>query len=252
MTGKSSQAYLTPSWPVPANVKAYVSTRKGGVSQGEFSSLNLGAHVGDDMSDVQTNRQIFSSIVAMPDSLIWLNQVHGIDVAVLPNDCDSIAADAATTTELGQVCAVLTADCLPVFFCNKSGTQVAVAHAGWRSLCSGVLEETLSHFSVSDDIVVWLGPAIGPEAFEVGGEVRDAFIERQKEAEAAFTLQNNGKWLGDLYLLARQRLAAQGVTEVYGGDFCTYQNEDQFFSYRREGKTGRMASVIWLEASFSV
>jgi len=240
-----TQTHIAASWPAPDNVKAFTSTRHGGVSQGEFASLNLGGHVGDSDTDVQVNRQLFSSSVAMPDTLVWLNQVHGTHVAVLPSSQTIAAADSAVTRQQNQVCAVLTADCLPVFFCNKQGTQVAVAHAGWRSLCFGVLEETLKHFDPSDDVLVWLGPAIGPAAFEVGGEVRAEFIVQQAEAEAAFIARDNGKWLGNLYLLAKQRLAAQGVTEVYGGDFCTYQNEVDFFSYRRSGKTGRMASVIW-------
>ncbi|MGB3385109.1 MAG: peptidoglycan editing factor PgeF [Marinomonas sp.] len=243
----STPTHIVASWPAPANVKAYTSTRQGGVSQGEFASLNLGAHVGDSEADVLANRRLFSSRVDMSDSLVWLNQVHGTYVVALPSVQSLIEADGAVTQQENQVCAVLTADCLPVFFCNKQGSQVAVAHAGWRSLCFGVLEETLAHFNGSDEILVWLGPAIGPAAFEVGGEVRAAFIEQQAEAEVAFLSKGNGKWLGNLYLLAKQRLAAHGVTEVYGGDFCTYQNDDDFFSYRRSGKTGRMASVIWFE-----
>ncbi|REG83002.1 peptidoglycan editing factor PgeF [Marinomonas pollencensis] len=244
---KVTQTYVAASWPAPNNVKAFTSMRHGGVSQGEYGSLNLGAHVGDSDAAVQRNRQIFSSSVGMPESLVWLNQVHGTHVAVLPSSQTIAAADSAVTRQQNQVCAVLTADCLPVFFCNKQGTQVAVAHAGWRSLCFGVLEETLKHFDPSDDVLVWLGPAIGPAAFEVGGEVREAFMAQQAEAAEAFVAKGSGKWLGNLYLLAKQRLAAQGVTEVYGGDFCTYQNEADFFSYRRSGKTGRMASVIWFE-----
>ena len=246
-----TQTHIAASWPAPDNVKAFTSTRHGGVSQGEFASLNLGGHVGDSDADVQANRQLFSSGVAMPGTLVWLNQVHGTHVAVLPSSQAIVAADSAVTRQQNQVCAVLTADCLPVFLCNKQGTQVAVAHAGWRSLCFGVLEETLKHFDSSDEILIWLGPAIGPAAFEVGGEVRAEFIAQQAEAEAAFIVKDNGKWLGNLYLLAKQRLAAQGVTEIYGGDFCTYQNEADFFSYRRSGKTGRMASVIWFTETAS-
>ena len=250
MIGKSSLSYLTPSWSAPACVKAYVSTRQGGVSEGEFGSLNLGGHVGDEINDVKQNRQLFSSDLAMPNSIVWLNQVHGTNVVVLPSNDNELDADAAVTAQIGQVCAVLTADCLPVFFCNKQGTQVGVAHAGWRSLCSGVLENTLKHFSAPSDVLVWFGPAIGSAAFEVGEDVRDAFITKNAEAEAAFVFQGNGKWLADLYLLARQRLSACGVAEIYGGDCCTYQDQARFFSYRRDGKTGRMASVIWLDDDF--
>ncbi|MCV2403729.1 peptidoglycan editing factor PgeF [Marinomonas sp. C2222] len=239
--------YILPNWPAPESVKAYVSNRAGGVSVSPFDSLNLGMHVQDDAESVRENRRLFSEATDMPDSLVWLNQVHGTDVVQLPCDNTPESADAAFSSMKDQVCAVLTADCLPVFFCDESGGQVAVAHAGWRGLCSGVLESTLACFEKADQVMAWLGPAIGPAAFEVGGEVREAFIEMLPEADKAFKPANeSGKWLGDLYLLARQRLAAAGVTQVYGGDYCTFTEKHQFFSYRREGKTGRMASVIWL------
>lgn len=238
--------YILPNWPAPASVKAYVSTRVGGVSVSPFDSMNLGLHVQDVESSVRENRRLFADSTNMPDSLVWLNQVHGTDVAQLPCDTVPESADAAFSSMEGQVCAVLTADCLPVFFCDQFGTQVAVAHAGWRGLCAGVLESTLACFTQVNQVMAWLGPAIGPAAFEVGGEVREAFTEVLPEAEEAFKpARESGKWFGDLYLLARQRLAAAGVNQVYGGDYCTFSEKDQFFSYRRQSKTGRMASVIW-------
>lgn len=241
-------SYICPTWPAPISVRAYVSTRIGGVSSVPFDSLNLGLHVQDDPAAVQQNRQVFASHIGMPDSTIWLTQVHGTDVVSLP--CESLpnSADAAVSNFANQVCAVLTADCLPVFFCNQAGTQVAVAHAGWRGLCDGVLESTLAKFDEPSHVMVWLGPAIGPDAFEVGGEVREAFMSVAMDAEAAFRpAQQQGKWLGDLYLLAKQRLFTAGVTQVYGGDYCTHTDEARFYSYRRDGKTGRMASVIWID-----
>lgn len=241
------EMYITPSWQAPVNVKAYVSTRLGGVSEAPYDSLNLGAHVGDDLVKVNENRRLFAELIKMPDSLVWLNQVHGTDVAVLPKDKDIESADAAFTNQEKQVCVVLTADCLPVFFCDEKGEKVAVAHAGWRSLCEGVLEETLKYFDEPEKVLIWLGPAIGPEFFEVGGEVREAFINKQAGATQAFVAKENGKWLGNLYELARLRLTACGVQHIFGGDFCTYQDNERFYSYRRDGKTGRMASVIWLE-----
>ncbi|SBS26714.1 Laccase domain protein YfiH [Marinomonas spartinae] len=244
----SNGSFLLPSWPAPKQVKAFVSTRIGGVSGMPFDSLNLGAHVGDDIERVNENRRLFALSIGMPDSIQWLNQVHGVTVAHLPSDGDIESADAAFTQQKNQVCAILTADCLPVFFCDEAGQRVAVAHAGWRSLCSGVLEETLACFDDPEKVMVWLGPAIGPNAFEVGGEVCEAFVAVQSQAEQAFIAKENGKWLGDLYLIARQRLAAKGVVQVYGGDHCTHTESSLFYSYRRDGQTGRMASVIWFEA----
>jgi YfiH family protein len=240
-------SFIKPNWPAPVSICAYVSTRIGGVSLQPFDSLNLGTHVLDDIDAVRQNRHLFSIYTGMPNSVTWLNQVHGIDVVNLPCVDLPESADAAFSSVTNQVCAVLTADCLPVFFCNESGTQVAVAHAGWRGLCAGVLESTLKHFDEKDKVMVWLGPAIGPAAFEVGEEVRDAFMTQLPEATMAFKrAEVDGKWLGDLYLLAKQRLAVAGVTQIYGGDHCTFAEDETFYSYRRDGKTGRMASVIWI------
>jgi len=243
----NASSFIAPTWPAPSSVRAYVSTRIGGKSGHPFDSLNLGLHVKDDPDFVVQNRKLFASYIDMPNSAIWLNQVHGTDVVSLPTGKVPKSSDAAFSETKDQVCAVLTADCLPVFFCNKSGSQVAVAHAGWRGLCAGVLEATLARFDEKEAVMVWFGPAIGPTAFEVGGEVKEAFMSVLPEAEAAFkATQGEDKWLGDLYLLARQRLAAAGVTEFYGGDYCTYTEDALFYSYRRDGKTGRMASVIWI------
>jgi len=237
--------WLIPDWPAPARVKACVTTRGGGVSLAPFDSLNLGDHVGDDPTAVAENRRRLTDQFAITPA--WLQQVHGI--AVVEADPTQVAtADASWTDTPGIACASMTADCLPVLFCNRAGTRVAAAHAGWRGLANGVLEATLDSLAVpADEILAWLGPAIGPQAFEVGPEVREAFIAQLPLASQAFAASPNaGKFLADIYQLARLRLAARGVTAVYGGGLCTV-TDPRFFSYRRNPCTGRFASLIWIE-----
>ncbi|MCU6668664.1 polyphenol oxidase [Enterobacteriaceae bacterium H4N4] len=238
---------IVPEWPMPKGVAACSSTRIGGVSKGAWESLNLGAHCGDNLDHVEVNRQRMFAAGQLPSKPIWLEQVHGSDVLKLVGEpYASKRADASYSNTPGTVCAVMTADCLPVLFCNKAGTEVAAAHAGWRGLCAGVLEETVACFADSaDNIIAWLGPAIGPQAFEVGPEVRAAFIEKDPQAERAFHPAGD-KFMADIYLLARQRLLNMGVTQIYGGDRCTFTETGDFFSYRRDKTTGRMASFIWL------
>jgi len=246
----SNDSYICPQWPAPKQIKAFSSTRQGGVSEMPYGSLNLGAHVGDQITDVTENRQRFADHINMPTSLRWLNQVHGTKTVTLPSKAlGDLEADASFTQTKGQVCAVMTADCLPLLICNNKGTQVAACHAGWRGLCDGVIESSIAKFEDASDLMVWLGPAIGASAFEVGGEVKEAFVLQDKQAESAFkTSRNDGKWLADIYLLAKQRLKVLGVNQIYGGDYCTYEDESQFFSYRRDKQTGRLASVIWIDA----
>ena len=238
---------IVPQWPVPQGVAACSSTRVGGVSLPPYDSLNLGAHCGDDLAHVEENRARMFAAGGLPSKPVWLEQVHGKDVLTLTGGSyDSKRADAAYSNIPGQVCAVMTADCLPVLFCNRAGTEVAAAHAGWRGLCEGVLEETVACFSDQpENIMAWLGPAIGPDAFEVGPEVRDAFMAKDANADKAFRPAGE-KYYADIYQLARQRLANVGVEQVYGGDRCTFSQKDDFFSYRRDKITGRMASFIWL------
>lgn len=238
---------IIPQWPAPANVKAVSTTRLGGYSVLPFAGFNLGSHVGDVAETVQRNRQWLQQRADMPAAPFWLNQVHSATVVVLPGNQPVPAADAAFTGQRQQICTVMTADCLPVLFCDRQGTQVAAAHAGWRGLCDGVLENTLQHFTDAGQVLAWLGPAISQQAFEVGDEVREAFIRCQPEAAKAFISHTAGKWLADLYLLARLRLQDAGVYAIYGGEYCTYRQSELFFSYRRDGQTGRMASCIWLE-----
>lgn len=236
---------ITPDWPAPANVKALQTTRHGGVSSGVYASLNLGDHVKDHPQHVAANRQLLSAYV--PSEPVWLNQVHGVRVidAALSSCLES--ADASFTSRKQVVCVTMTADCLPVLLCDQAGTAVSAIHAGWRSLCDGVIEEAVAAMTVSpSELMAWLGPAIGPYAFEVGSEVRAQFMAQDMQAESAFKQKGN-KWLGDLYAIARQRLQALGVTQVYGGGRCTYSEPETFFSFRRDGDTGRMGTFIWLE-----
>ena len=238
---------IYPECPFPANVRACSSTRIGGYSQAPWESLNLGAHVGDEPQTVQRNRQQLVETLQLPSMPVWLEQVHGTEVLKLDHQRpNSVQADAVYTRERGVVCAVMTADCLPVLFYSADGQEVAAAHAGWRGLSAGVLEATLEAFSAQPaEITAWLGPAIGPTAFEVGAEVRDVFCAQNANAAAAFHAAGD-KFYADLWMLATQRLQAAGVHNIYGGGRCTFSEKEQFFSYRRDGITGRMASLIWL------
>lgn len=241
--------FLIPDWPAPAGVRACVTTRAGGVSVAPFDSFNLGDHVGDDPVDVAHNRHRLTHIFDVQPA--WLSQVHGVVVA--PATPGQIAeADASWTATPGIACTVMTADCLPALFCDRAGTRVAAAHAGWRGLAAGVLEAAAQSLNVEpQDILVWLGPAIGPKAFEVGGEVREVFIKDLPDAAAAFVRSiNEGRYMADIYELARLRLARCGITAVYGGGFCTV-TDPRFFSYRRSPRTGRFASLVWIETPAS-
>lgn len=237
---------LLPDWPAPASVRACVTTRAGGVSQGEYAQLNLGDHVGDEPAAVAENRRRLSDFCGARPA--WLRQVHGLNV-VEANPAEHPEADASWSATPGIACAVMTADCLPALFCDRAGRRVAAAHAGWRGLANGVLEATAASLGVpAKDTLVWLGPAIGPTAFEVGQEVRDAFTAQHSVAASAFLPgARPGKWMADIYALARLRLAAIGIEAVYGGGFCTV-TDDRWFSYRRANPTGRFASLVWLEA----
>lgn len=236
---------IFPDWPAPANVRALQTTRVGGVSAEPYDSLNLAGHVGDDALKVAANRQLLSPYV--PTEPLWLNQVHGIAVVDAASRLPD--ADASFTRAPNVVCATMTADCLPVLLCDEAGTVVAAVHAGWRGLCDGVIEAAVAAMQTPPkNLMAWLGPAIGPNAFEVGTEVLDAFISHDREAELAFRAATDDKWLGDIYLLAKQRLHKLGVERIYGGGLCTYTDQARFFSFRRDGVTGRMASMIWLDS----
>ncbi len=241
---------ITPDWPAPAHVRALSTTRIGGVSTGPYAALNLGEHVGDSPSAVATNRYRLVSRKGLPGMPVWLRQVHGVAVAELSSGSPRPEADAAWTHCRGQVCAVMTADCLPVLFCDQDGSVVAAAHAGWRGLSAGVLSACLRRMRVpADKVMAWLGPAISQAAFEVGPEVRAAFVNQDAAAAECFissSSQAGEKYQADIYALARLQLRALGVEAIYGGEHCTFGEPDRFFSYRRDGTCGRMASLIWL------
>ena len=251
---------LQPDWPAPPGVFSLMTTREGGVSGPPWANFNLGDHVGDDPAHVAENRaRLRQQLPAEPG---WLKQIHSATVVeigsglieaglgLIEAGLGLIEADAAFTRQAGNVCAVLTADCLPVLFCDRAGSVVAAAHAGWRGLAHGALEATVAAMQVPpDDVLAWMGAAIGPQAFEVGDEVRQAFITQHPETAAAFVPHPSGvlgKWIADIYQLARIRLNRAGVHAIYGGGRCTFNEVDSFYSYRRDGVTGRMASLIWL------
>lgn len=237
---------LTPDWPAPAQVRACSTTRLGGVSEGPYASLNLGDHVGDDPARVTRNRERLARHLGLPDHPRWLRQVHGCDILGPGAGGPGAEADGAISTAPGEVCVVMTADCLPILICDDRGREVAAVHAGWRGLVSGVVDRAVTAMAAeADRLLVWLGPAIGPSAFEVGAEVRDQFVAADPSAVSAFR-PSGERWLADIFALARLRLARLGVSRVYGGGDCTHSQPERFFSYRRDGATGRMASLIWI------
>lgn len=236
---------IIPDWPAPARVKALQTTRQGGVSAAPYDSLNFGDHVGDEPLTVERNRILLNKL--LPGEPVWLEQTHGTLVANADRASCLPQADACIARHRTAVCAVMTADCLPVLLCDEQGTVVGAAHAGWRGLCNGVIETTVLAMGVApQNLMAWLGPAISQEAFEVGEEVRAAFVAVQPQAVSAFILGRHGKWFADIYALARLRLNALGITQIYGGGYCTWREREKFFSYRRDGVTGRMGTFIWL------
>jgi len=251
-----SATWVEPDWPAPGGVRALSTLRMGGASAAPYASLNLGAHVGDLPKAVAENRRSLAAAAGLPAEPVWLRQVHGVNVVDLDaTELNEAAialdpADAAITRRWGRVCAILTADCLPVLLAADTGDVVAAAHAGWRGLAGGVIEATVSVLKVAPDrLMAWLGPAIGPKHFEVGAEVREALLVGDPGAEAAFAPNARGRFMADLGQLARRRLAGLGVSRIYGGGECTYTEADRYFSHRRDGVTGRQATLIWLEPS---
>ena len=251
---KEKLNFITPNWPAPKNIHALQTTRnsenrEGGVSHAPFNSFNLGSHVKDNPMHVAQNRQILSQL--LPNEPVWLNQVHGINVVNAASTACLPDADASYATRKNVVCVTMTADCLPILVCDTAGTLVASIHAGWRSLCDDVIEATIAKLPANpSNLMAWLGPAIGPNAFEMGSDVRAQFIAKDAQAELAFK-PHGDKLLCDIYKIATQRLNNLGVTKIYGGGqesepWCTFTDEKRFFSFRRDGETGRMATLIWL------
>lgn len=239
----TNTSWMPANWPAPQNIRAGCTTRLGGYSLAPYDSLNLAMHVGDNPSHVQQNRQLLVQQLQLPAEPHWLEQVHGCDVST--DSCALIQADAAMTTQPGKVCVVMTADCLPLLITDQQGSCVAAIHAGWRGLANGVIAQTIKQIPVAvAELLVWLGPAIGPQHFEVGADVFDAFVRQDEQYRAAFR-DHNDKWLMNIYQAARLQLQSLGVRDISGGDYCTYEDAQHFYSYRRERQTGRMASLIW-------
>lgn len=239
--------WIIPDWPAPSWVKAVTTTRAGGVSVGAYAAMNLAEHVADDPLAVTENRRRLREQLELPAEPVWLQQVHGRGVVDADSAAPGAEGDGAVSRVPGHVCAVMTADCLPVLLCDRAGTRVAAIHAGWRGLADGVIEAAVAALGLpGNNVLAWLGPAIGPQAFEVGEEVRAAFVAHTPAAAEAFR-PHGERWHADMYQLAHQRLAALGIAEVYGGGLCTYTDAARFYSYRRDGATGRMATLIWME-----
>lgn len=240
---------IKPNWPAPDNVQAYTSTRQGGFSEAPYDGFNMGVKTGDDPKVVAKNRTLLQSKLQLPKAPLWLIQTHSTDVIDIGKvRRKEASADASYCRRNNSVCCVLTADCLPILICNRQGTCIAAVHAGWRGLAEGVIEATLEELSLDpEDTLVWLGPAIGPTAFEVGSDVYHTFLAQDAQAKKAFKPLSNDKWLADIYHLARLRLYKYHINHIYGGDYCTYTDSEKFYSHRRDGKaSGRMASIIWL------
>ena len=236
--------WLQPDWPAPANIHAATTLRTGGVSQSNYASLNPATHVGDHPDSVSQNRQIIKTLLNLPSEPVWLNQTHSnCAIKAIATDTPP-QADAGYTDQPGVVCAIMTADCLPLLVCSSDGTEIAAIHAGWRGLLDGVIDSTIAAMQ-NKDLMVWLGPAIGPERFEVGDEVRAAYMAKSAEYASAFKQNSKDKWLADIYQLGRINLASLGISKVYGGNFCTVTDQERFYSYRRDKITGRMATLIW-------
>lgn len=242
-----SVEFIAARWPAPASVRAGTTARRGGASRGPYASFNLGDHVGDDPQAVRDNRAQLRAALALPAEPRWLKQEHGVHVVDAAHAPAGVAADGAWTDRPGIVCAVLTADCLPIFLCDRKGTKVALLHAGWRGLAGGIVDAGLRALTLPpEEVLVWLGPAIGPDSYEVGDDVRRAFLNDDPGAAEAFRPAGAGRWLADMYALARRQLRQRGVCAVTGGERCTLRERGAFYSFRRDGTTGRMASLVWL------
>ncbi len=236
------------SWPAPKRIHALTTTRVGGVSAGPYENFNLGDHVGDEPSSVKLNRTLLRQALKLPAEPLWLKQVHGVDVVDAATATTGVIADGAYTNKSGVVLAIMTADCLPIFLCDREGTEIGLVHAGWRGLAAGVMEAGLRAMGAPrHHLLAHLGPAIGPQSYEVGDGVRQEFVRHDPGAIRAFSATSEGKWLVDMYELARMRLHAHGVTQVTGGEHCTFRERDKFFSFRRDGVCGRMVSLIWID-----
>ncbi len=238
--------WIIADWPAPAHIHAYTTLRTGGISQGEYSSLNAANHVQDNLQHVLTNRLRIKTMLKLPAEPVWLQQIHSVHAVCADQVITCPEADASYTTKKNTVCCILTADCLPILLCDQRGSMIAAIHGGWRGLLNGIIENTLAKISARE-VIAWLGPAIGVHCFQVGSEVHNAFIKQSVQFSCAFKQQISGKYLANIYQIAQIILNNNGVQHIYGGDFCTLTDKQRFFSYRRDGQTGRMATLIWME-----
>ena len=246
--------YLVPDWPAPKNIQAVITLRSSGNSRAPYDHFNLASHVGDNPQQVALNRQQLIQQLGLQSQPLWLNQVHGTEVVEGAVNDSVPNADGSFSHNIHQACVILTADCLPILFCNQQGTKVAAVHAGWRGLCGGIIGSAIKRFDKNDTLLAYLGPAISAEHFEVGPEVREQFLasamsgEHRKNIEQGFASAGSESYLADLYALARAELQHYSVKQIYGGSFCSFSQSQQFYSYRRENKCGRNASLIWLKS----
>lgn len=241
--------WIEPQWPAPAQVRAISTTRRGGFSRPPYAGLNLADHVGDGVLAVARNRRLTEQELQLPSPPVWLRQQHGIRLVAADACASECPADGSYTRVPGVVCAVLTADCIPILLCDRQGSAVAAVHAGWRGLSAGIVERAVQELGAEDELLAWMGPAIGADAYEVGEEVREALLARVPDAEGQFVPRDSGRWLADLAGITRKLLHGCGVAEVTGARHCTYSEPALFFSHRRDGITGRMATMIWLDPS---
>lgn len=238
-----TEHWLAADWPAPEHIRAGTTIRTGGTSTDQYSSLNAAMHVGDKPENVIDNRKRIKVLLELPAEPVWLQQIHGNRV-VRAECADNLEADASYSNNKNIICAVMTADCLPLLLCSQDGSCIAAVHGGWKGLLTGVIENTVASMR-QNNLLAWMGPAIGPKCFQVGSEVRAAFINKKAEYSSAFNEQKNGKWLADIYHIARITLTTIGITRIYGGEYCTVTDENRFYSYRRDGDTGRMTTMIW-------
>lgn len=246
MSDKSG--YIIPDWPAPSGIKAFTTTRIGGLSRGAYSTFNLGLHVGDEDQRVVRNRKRLREILRLPSEPMWLDQIHGKKCEKWRESSEAVTADASYSGQPNKVCLVMTADCLPILICNKAGNWVSACHAGWRGLAAGVIENSLSKYegNKSNDLIAWIGPAISQKHFEVGVEVKNEFLKLDDSFEQFFIKNKHSKFQFDFVALAKKKLENWGVS-CFGGNYCSFDDPEQFYSYRRDGTTGRMASLIWFE-----
>ena len=247
MTKQSDNSWLWADWPAPEHVRAGTSLRSGGISMPPFNELNLGLHVGDDAKDVLNNRETLSQHLKLSSVPVWLDQIHSTDIITLDNHPIELSADGSYTTKRNKVCTIMTADCVPILFCNTSGTKVAAIHAGWRGICNGIIENAVNVLSNTDSILVWIGPCISSDHYEVGKDVHHQCLNHTASLESAFVRANEDHWHCDLIKIVKIILKKSGVSLIYDCGLCTYEMDKLFFSYRRDGITGRTASMIWME-----